>query len=268
MLQHKAKKSLGQNFLTALRVVDDIVHAGEVTAGDTVLEIGPGKGVLTRALLKTGATVLAVEKDDALFVYLQNEFNEYISSGKFMILNADILEILPTLKLPTQYKLVANIPYNITGKILSDFLSYKNKPSKMVLMVQYEVAARIASKSEKSSILRIAVQAYGKAKLIKRVSAGSFFPKPRVDSAILLIDSISSNLFDSNKVSEDIFFKVVKSGFAHKRKKLSSNLRDAFPETDWLRIFNEIDLKENTRPEELSIETWITLSKKNLQTLV
>jgi 16S rRNA (adenine1518-N6/adenine1519-N6)-dimethyltransferase len=263
MLKHKAKKSLGQNFLTAPSVVTNIVRSGNVSDVDTVLEIGPGKGVLTKALLLSGATVMAIEKDDALYEYLQTEFSEYIKSNKLKLIHGDVLQILPTLILKDEYKLIANIPYNITGKIISDFLSRDHKPSCMVLMVQYEVAARIVGRQNKPSILSIAVEVYGKPKLIQRVSAGSFYPKPRVDSAVLLISEISGSFFKNNNIPEDIFFKTLKSGFAHKRKKLSSNLKEVFDEVDWNKVFIDLKLAPNTRAEEINKETWLDLSKIN-----
>ena len=261
MLDHKAKKSLGQNFLTAQSVVKDIVRAGDILTGDTILEIGPGKGVLTRALLATGATVIAVEKDDSLFAYLQKIFALEIAEKKFVLYNGDILEMLPTILLPSNYKLIANIPYNITGKIISDFLAAENKPNQMVLMVQYEVAARIAARDGKASILSTAVRAYGKPKLIKRVSAGSFFPKPRVDSAVLQISDISNTFFKENNMPEKTFFKVLKAGFAHKRKKLTSNLKEVFPLHDWGSVLVDLGLDSNTRAEDIDIIVWGKLTR-------
>jgi 16S rRNA (adenine1518-N6/adenine1519-N6)-dimethyltransferase len=108
----------------------------------------------------------------------------------------------------------------------------------------------------------MAVQAYGKAKLVKKVNAGSFHPKPRVDSAVLLINSISSEFFTKNNITEETYFAVLKSGFAHKRKKLSSNLKDIFPKTDWTSVFSRLNLDLNIRPEELTLDIWAELSKQ------
>ena len=190
MLQHKAKRSLGQNFLTSKDIVRKMSEVGEVNTKDTVLEIGPGKGVLTDILLEGGAKVVAVEKDDELFEYLKEKLSDHIKKGRLLLLHGDIGDTQDALHLPVGYKLIANIPYNITGKIISDFLSRKEKPSKMVLMLQYEVADRIAARNDKKSILSLSVDVYGSPRLVRRVPAGAFNPKPRVDSAILCIDNM------------------------------------------------------------------------------
>jgi 16S rRNA (adenine1518-N6/adenine1519-N6)-dimethyltransferase len=262
MLRHSPKKSLGQNFLTSLDTVKKIVSTGNVAPGDIVCEIGPGKGVLTRELLLVGAQVIAIEKDDSLYAHLSEVFKDEIQRGKLTLVHADVLDVVDTYVFPNTYKLIANIPYNITGKIISTFLSLQNKPSCAVLMVQYEVAARIASSSQKPSILSISVAVYGNPKLIKRIPAGAFFPKPKVDSAILLIDNISNSFFDSKPISSQLFFSVVKAGFAHKRKKLLRNLLEVFPQTDWKHIFMNVQLDENTRAENITKELWLELTNQ------
>jgi 16S rRNA (adenine1518-N6/adenine1519-N6)-dimethyltransferase len=244
MLQHKAKRSLGQNFLTSKDIVRKMSEVGQVTSIDTILEIGPGKGVLTGVLLETGANVLAVEKDDDLFIFLTEHFASEVASGKLTLIHGDIDEVQNSLSLPIGYKLIANIPYNITGKIISDFLSAANKPRAMVLMLQYEVADRIAARNNKKSILSLSVDVYGVPKLVRRVPAGAFNPKPRVDSAILCINS------------EQSFFDLLHAGFAHKRKKLVRNIIEVFPNTDWFYVFKTLELDENTRAEDISKETW------------
>jgi 16S rRNA (adenine1518-N6/adenine1519-N6)-dimethyltransferase len=259
--KHIPKRSLGQNFLTAPDMVTKIVTTGRVTSADSVLEIGPGKGVLTRELLATGAAVIAVEKDNLLFAELQSTFAGELASKQLTLLHGDILELVDTIQYPEVYKLIANIPYNITGKILSTFLSAKNKPTIAVLMVQYEVAARIAAKSNKGSILGISVAVYGVPKLVKKVAAGAFFPKPNVDSAILCIDNISNQFFIEHNIPEQDFFSILKAGFAHKRKKLLRNILDVFPEIDWRKVFSELQLDENTRAEDISTDMWAKLTK-------
>jgi 16S rRNA (adenine1518-N6/adenine1519-N6)-dimethyltransferase len=128
-------------------------------------------------------------------------------------------------------------------------------------MVQYEVAARIAAKTNKGSILGISVAVYGVPRMIKKVAAGAFFPKPNVDSAILCIDNISNNFFVKHAISEEAFFSVLKAGFAHKRKKLLRNIADVFPTIDWSRAFAELLLDENTRAEDISTDMWAKLTK-------
>ena len=213
------KKSLGQNFLHSKKIIEDIVSAGNVGKEDIVLEIGPGKGILTEALLKTGARVIALEKDRRLIPVLQKKFFSEISFGKLQILYADILDFSPSFhKLQTNnYKLISNIPYYLTGRIFRKFLETEIQPSLMTLLVQKEVAQRIVAKGDlpphlchchkhkrfseserqnlrqlyekgleqrcggKESLLSISVKAYGRPQYVKTVSAGNFYPVPKVD---------------------------------------------------------------------------------------
>lgn len=259
-----AKKSLGQNFLNAKSVARDIVHTAALSPKDTVLEIGPGKGFLTGELLATGAHVIAVEKDDRMIPLLQELFAGEIASKQFFLIHGDIVELLENdgLRLPPQYKLVANIPYYLTGYILRAFLESTEKPSLMVLMVQKEVAARIVARDKKESILSISVKAYGVPKLIKKVPARYFTPAPRVDSAILLINNISNKYFSSAH-NEKQFFEIVKNGFAHKRKVLSGNLKQLWS-AQTPEILAKAGIKENARAEDISLEQWLKLTASSL----
>jgi len=245
------KKSLGQHFLRSERALNTIVKTGEITLGETVLEIGPGEGALTEKLLEAGAKVIAVEKDDELFELLKQKFSDRITLIHSDILDFDIsYYLLPT----TYYKLISNIPYNITGAILKKFLSAENKPEKIVLLVQIEVAERIIARDKKESVLSISVKAYGKPHYIEKVLAGSFVPAPKVDSAIISIDNISLD-FD-----EKVFFKVLRAGFQSKRKKLSSNLTVYFDKEKVHSAFQELNLDINTRAEDVGVETWKKLA--------
>lgn len=258
----QAKKSLGQNFLNSKTVAKEIVRAASITPEDTVLEIGPGKGFLTSELLESGAHVIAVEKDDRMIPLLAEKFTEQIRSKQFTLIHGDIIESLEknSLKLPSNYKLVANIPYYLTGQIIRMFLEAKNKPEKMVLMVQKEVATRIVARDKKESILSIAVKVYGTPKLVKKVPARYFSPAPKVDSAVLLIENISNtNLKD--KKSEQTFFEVVRTGFAHKRKVLAGNLKELFGENT-IAILTKIGATSKTRAEDLTLAQWIALSNE------
>ena len=254
----KAKKSLGQNFLNSDGALDAIVKAGRVVKGDTVLEIGPGKGALTRRILDTGAKVIAIEKDDRLIPVLQDLFSKEIKSKQLILIHGDILELdVSNYRLrTTDYKLIANIPYYITGEITRKFLSGNFQPSLIVILVQKEVAERIISKDGKESILSISVKVFGTPKYIQTVKAGSFFPPPKVDSAVLLIDNVSKNNFKSND-EEKTFFEIMKTGFAHKRKTLSSNLKQIIPKEKLLAL----GINENERAENLSLEDWLKIIK-------
>ncbi len=255
----RAKKTLGQNFLNSKAVARDIVRAAELTHRETILEIGPGKGFLTAELLESGALVVAVEKDDRMIPLLHEKFSAEIQNKQFVLIHGDIIEMLEkkALKLPAQYKLVANIPYYLTGYILRAFLEAKSKPSKMVLMVQKEVATRIVAHDKKESILSVAVKAYGEPHLFKKVPARYFTPAPNVDSAILVINNISNKNFSSPE-QEQRFFEIVKTGFAHKRKVLAGNLKELFGDNT-TEVLKSASIKENARAEDVSLAQWLSL---------
>lgn len=256
----KAKKSLGQNFLTSIPARIAIVNAGNLTPSDTVLEIGPGRGFLTKGLLETGVKVIALEKDEELLPILSEQFSTY---PNFTLIEGDALEFeFKDYKLQaTSYKLIANIPYYITGAILSKYLSSDNQPTQMVVLVQQEVAERVVAKDKKESILSLSVKAYGDPKIVYRVKRGSFNPIPNVDSAVLSIDNISRKNF-KNKNHEENFFKVLKGGFSHKRKFMMSNLKEKLPEINWQELFIKNSINEKIRAEDVPLETWLSLSLK------
>jgi 16S rRNA (adenine1518-N6/adenine1519-N6)-dimethyltransferase len=253
-----AKKSLGQNFLISPRITENIALSANLQKNELVLEIGPGKGALTKELLRHGAKVLAVEKDDRLIPLLEEMFASEIRVGKLTLIHGDILEIQLDEYLKEPYKLVANIPYYITGELLRLFLSRDTKPEMIILMVQKEISDRL--RDTKESILSLAVKSYGNVSLVTNVSRGNFFPIPNVDSAVIKIDKIK-NPFET-AAQEKRYFELVKTGFAHKRKKLISNLEKVVPKENLKNIFKESGLSENSRPEEIKLETWINWSKK------
>lgn len=257
-----AKKSLGQNFLKSEAALREIIEAGQITAGETVLEIGPGRGALTEYLLKAGAHVIAVEKDRELITVLNETFKEAVASGALRIIEADILE-WNRMELPAQYKVIANIPYYITGAIIRMFFEATAQPQKMVLLVQKEVADRIVARDNKESILSISVKAYCTPRLVKVVKAGSFVPAPAVDSAIVEFSDISKRFFIEHGVDEAAFFMVVKEGFAHKRKVLRSNLADLATRFDKKlpEILLKTDIAGNARAEDLTVHDWLLLAK-------
>lgn len=255
----KPKKSLGQNFLTSIPARNAIIKAGEIKVGDEILEIGPGKGMLTTGLLETKAHVTAIEKDNNLISFLEEKFIDEIKNKQLTIINDDVLKIAISKKqIATSYKLIANIPYYITGAIIEKYLTEKNQPSMMVILVQKEVAERIVARDGKESILSMSVKVYGEPSIVYRVDKGSFFPIPSVDSAVLKIKNISRKNF-ANKKQEEIFFRLVKKGFAHKRKVLISNLKETGYEVDWKNIFEKNKLDIKVRAEDLRLEDWLGL---------
>ncbi len=251
-----AKKSLGQNFLHAPHIVGKMIYAAHISSESVVLEVGPGKGVLTSGLLEVGARVIAVEKDDRAIPFLNEKFSKEIVSGQLSIIHGDILELdpknIPGLEMQA-YTIVANIPYYITGEFLRKFLESDRQPYAMVLMLQKEVARRIVGEKTtrgitKESILSVSVKAYGTPKYIVTVPARNFNPVPNVDSAVLYIGDISKKFFGN--LPEATFFKVIKLGFAHKRKVLVRNLGITNE------IWTETGLPPKIRAEELTLEQW------------
>ncbi len=247
----KAKKSLGQNFLHSTSALAAIVAAAGIKQGETVLEVGPGEGALTDYLLAANTHVIAVEKDESLVEHLEVRFKSEIENRALTLISADALLIDIEKTVPEEYKLVANIPYYITGAILRKFLGESKQPKKMVVLVQKEVAERIA-RSKKESILSLSVKCYGTPRYIKTVPAKAFRPVPKVDSAILLVDNISRDFFAD--IDEKTFFDLVKKGFAHKRKFLFSNLGIS-PEIT-AKIALQCSLSPKVRAEELSLGDW------------
>ncbi len=266
----KAKKSLGQHFLKSEKALRQIVEAAALIADDFVLEIGPGTGILTERLLTQVNKVLAIEKDCDMIAILEERFAPEIRAGKLEIIEGDILKFDPS-TLPKAYKLVANIPYYITGAIIEQFLSTENQPQSMVLLMQKEVADRIVARQPshggggqarggKQSVLSIAVNAYGKPKVIAKVPPGAFNPPPKVDSAILYIECISRDFFAHT--SEKLFFELMKSIFGKKRKQIGGSLADFLDDKDRARaVLAQAPLDITIRPEELSLAQWGRLAQ-------
>ncbi len=262
-----AKKSLGQHFLNSPSVLAKIIEAARISPEETVLEIGPGTGILTEALIKTGATIITVEKDDRALAPLEAKFDSTIRTdarpGKLTLVHADILEVdRTTLGLSNNhYALVANIPYYITGSILETFLEYAPRPNRMVLLVQKEVAERIISRDGKESILSISVKAFGTPHIVATVPPGAFNPPPSVDSAILAIENISADRFEQGTIDIRHFFSIVKTGFAHKRKILKSNLGELLGKEKVSELWAKNGLDEHIRAEDLLLDQWFKLAQ-------
>lgn len=247
---------LGQHFLNNPVVARTLVEAAEIMPGDTVVEIGPGTGALTKELLKTGARVLALEKDPALVEKLRNTFAQEITTGKFELREQDVRDFVPDESGLTagNYVLAANIPYYITGEIIRQFLETTAQPRAIALLIQKEVAERIVARDGKESILSLSVKVYGTPKIVRKVSAGNFTPPPSVDSAILAITGISKDAF--KEMGEEKFFTVVRAGFAAKRKVLRSNLSRIATTKAVSEALTICTISEQVRAEDLSLEMW------------
>ena len=247
---------LGQHFLTHAWAARKLAYAVTPRPGETILEIGPGKGVLTKELLALGS-VVAIEKDEKLVEKLHETFAEDIASEKLKIVSADIRDVTPERLGLDNYVLAANIPYYITGEIIRQFLTAEVQPRAMALLVQKEVAQRVVDTKE--SILSISVKAYGVPKIIAKVGKSHFSPPPSVDSAILLIENISKNFFAD--ISEEDFFKVVRAGFASKRKMLANNVGSRFGAQTARKALNMCTVPEKARAENVSLEQWRCLAR-------
>lgn len=250
----KAKKQLGQNFLMHTATAQRIVKAAMLPAHSLVLEIGPGTGLLTRALLDAGHSVVAVETDRNLFERLREEFK---SEKRLTLVHGDIRSFdFHSLKKP--YAVVANIPYYITGEIIRLLLTAATKPSSITLLVQKEVAVRIA-RSKKESVLSLSVKAFGEPKVCFSVPRGAFRPAPKVDSAVLHISNIHTGF--TAKDEEVRFFEVLHAGFSHKRKLLRRNLEQIAPPERIVSVFEELGMNLSSRAEDIHLPMWQELSK-------
>jgi 16S rRNA (adenine1518-N6/adenine1519-N6)-dimethyltransferase len=293
----KPARTRGQNFLIREEVYDKIVKAANLKKSDIVLEVGPGLGFLTERIARRVKKVIAVELDDKLARALQARLEQQgIRNAE--VVNGDILKIfnfqfsifkqIQNSKLENQnYKIVANLPYNITSIFLRKILSAEFKPSLMVLMLQKEVAERIVAKPGKMSLLAVAVQFYAKPKIIQFVPASSFWPKPEVDSTIIKLEVIAATAMprqrrgsakagpwagqESKKfeVNEEEFFKLVRIGFSAKRKMLKNNLANGY-HLNQEEVKNRLKMANfslKIRAQELFLKDWIKLFgvfKKNM----
>lgn len=221
------KKSLGQHFLTSSVVPRWMCDAGDIKPAETVVEIGPGTGVLTEELLLRGANVIALEADQRAIDVLTERFTNHCESGQLKVLHADVRNFdWTSLGLKnSSYKVVANIPYYLSGLLFRTILENEVQPSTLVFLVQKEVAKRATSdisKGEKESLLSLSIKSFGEPAYIKNVSRGHFTPPPKVDSGIIAVRNISRDNFID--VPTIFFFELLHLGFGQKRKQLLGNL--------------------------------------------
>lgn len=255
------KKSLGQNFLNNPHVPRAMADAAHVKKGDVVLEIGPGTGALTRELLARGAKVIAIEADPRALGVLRETFQNEITGERLTLVPADVKTLeLSTLGLaPYKFKVVANIPYYLSGFLFRRFLDTDLQPSVLVFLVQKEVAERIA-RSKKESLLSLSVKAFGDPTYVKTIKRGNFSPQPAVDSAVLAVYNISSDRLRG--LEAERFFELLHAGFASKRKQLIGNLSKKHERGALLNIFSTLNLPTDVRAEDVPIEIWLELCRK------
>ena len=252
----KNNKSLGQHWLKDGGILSDIANAVEISSSDTVLEIGPGLGTLTSKLLRRAGKVVAVEFDSELARKLPGQF-----PGKNLeVHNEDILQFNLD-SLPEGYIVVANVPYYITSKIVDKLVSAKNKPRASVLLVQKEVAERIAAQPGDMSLLALNAQIYSVATLGIKVPREYFTPPPKVDSQVVVLTTVSESLV--SETDQKNFWRVARAGFSAKRKKLRSSISAglAIDKSTTEKILTDAFISPDSRAEDLSIDDWLRLSR-------
>lgn len=249
------KKSLGQHWLKDRDVLANIADDANIGPDDVVLEIGPGLGTLTSELLRRAKKVIAVELDSELAAKLPGQF----PGTSLEVVNQDILSFDLT-RLPENYVVVANVPYYITSKIIQLLTTAVNKPRIIVLLIQKEVAERLAAKPGNLSILAVSAQIYAEVELSNVVPAKFFTPPPKVDSQVVILKTRPQALVSVEE--EKLFFRVVKAGFSAKRKMLrssiSSGLAISKPEAE--ELLKEVGINPNDRAEQLSLDDWSRLT--------
>ncbi|PIT87093.1 MAG: hypothetical protein COU31_04955 [Candidatus Magasanikbacteria bacterium CG10_big_fil_rev_8_21_14_0_10_40_10] len=251
-------KIYGQNYLISPKPIVKIIEAGQLDKQDTVVEVGPGFGILTLALARQAKQVLAFEIEKKLQPYWLDLIKQK-NINNLKIIWGNVLRQASSLPRGA-YKLSANLPYQITSQIIRFFLEADNQPKSMVLMLQKEVAVRICAKPGQMSLLSLAVQYYGRPKIICQVKKDCFYPVPKVASAVVAIYDIKRK---NTREFDQRFFALAHAGFQNKRKLLSKNLSSnfGFKKEDWQKIFSILGLGENCRAQELSVEKWKELTK-------
>lgn len=251
-------KGLGQNFLQDPIALEKIVTSAEIQPTDTVLEIGPGLGSLTRYLAASAKLVVAVELDQHLLPPLKAVLAPY---DNVRLIHGDILELSPVeLIQESNYIVAANVPYYITSAIIRHLLESPSKPRRIVLTIQKEVAQRICETPGDMSLLALSVQVYGKPRIVAQVPAGAFFPSPNVDSSVLAIDIYPAPLIPAEYL--DTFFQLIKAGFAQKRKTLRNSLSAGLSVSpiQAAELLTRANIDPQRRAETLSIEEWSKLA--------
>ena len=266
------KKSLAQNFLVDETHRDRIIAAADLTSADTVLEIGPGRGVLTTRLAQQAGRVVAVELDDRLIDPLRQQFAD---QPHVTVIHGDILALDPVELIddgrwtiddgpsddPKSYKVVANLPYYITSAVLRHLLEARVRPTLAVVMVQKEVAERICAAPGDMSLLAVSVQFYAVPRIVDRVPAGAFRPQPKVDSAVLRLDVRPQPAVAD--ISPADFFRVARAGFSQKRKQLRNTLSAGLqlPKTVTDGALQSADIDPTRRAETLALDEWGALCR-------
>lgn len=254
----RPQQAAGQNFLLDEQIPEAMADAAVVEEGDTVLEIGPGLGILTETLLARGARVVAVELDQRLYAYLKKRFR---GNERLILLNSDIFAVqLSKYLRDGQYKLVANVPYSSTSLIFRNFLTLAPRPTSITVMIQRDVARRICAQPGDMSMLSLTVQRYCQPEILFDVPQKSFFPAPAVMSSVVYC----GNMEKIDEIGDKQLFWVMKAGFSSRRKKLSNSLASVLRMDDatLLPILAKVGIKETARAQELSLADWQKLANE------
>ncbi len=256
----RAKKSFGQNWLVDETAVKKLIDSAELKKGERVLEIGPGTGIITKALIDAGADVISIEFDHELIAPLQEKFG-----NAFELIEGDALALLPDQYPKKPYKLVSSIPYNITSDILKTFLTTPNPPVMLCLVVQKEVAQRMCAKPPQMSLLAVVCQLYAKCEYVDTIKAGAFRPIPKVDSAVVKLTRYPSGHPSLGSLDAEQVIRIAKLGFSSKRKQLQKNLA-SLPADKWSvdvkSTLQELGISQDVRAENLTVDEWIKLVGK------
>ncbi|MCX6813742.1 MAG: 16S rRNA (adenine(1518)-N(6)/adenine(1519)-N(6))-dimethyltransferase RsmA [Candidatus Azambacteria bacterium] len=253
----KPEKYLGQHFILSKKVLAKMITVAEIKKNNTIIEIGPGLGTLTQELVKTGAKIITIEKDPLMVDILGETLSNY---KNIKIIQADARKMGVRHLFLRKYKIVANLPYNVATFLIHQWLELKKPPELMVLMIQKEVAQRICGR--RMNLLAISVQFYADVKIIDYIKKGSFWPKPKVDSAIIKIVPKNLPVGKQPQKMRDAFFAVVRAGFSQPRKQLLNNLskKIGIPKEKIVLIFRNLNIPERARAENLSLEQWLQLA--------
>ena len=248
------RQSLGQHFLRSDQVVGKIVDAARLTKNDVVVEVGPGEGILTHRLARTAKRVIAIEKDPRLIPILRQNLREFTNVE---IVSGDVRKIFP--RLTKNYRVVANLPYYAATHIIRMFLEADRPPQTLVLMLQKEVAQRICSRPPAMNLLATSVQFYARAQIVCVVPKRYFWPRPKVDSAVIKLETLGPN----RSVDQEIFFKIVKAGFTQPRKRLVNNLARGLKlaKADVEQWLAANGISPAARAQNLGLDDWLTLAK-------
>lgn len=258
-----AKKRFGQNFLVSEHVLGQIVEAAEISDEDTIVEIGPGLGVLTHELTQRAKKVISIEMDREMVSILQKTIAREPTAKNLTLIEQDALKFdISTIKTP--YKLVANLPYNVATAIIHNFLvktAYtKHQPTLIVVLVQKEVADKACATWGDHNVLSLTLQPFATLKVMSDVSPGSFYPAPKVTSSILKITPRTTPLLPQELFAT--YFKLIHSAFTQKRKTLPNGLQSIIPKKDLPQLLTEAGIDPMARPQHLKLDQWIALSSR------